>query len=127
MLAPHTCTNDLHDKYRTIRGKTATAEGLGLPLERLLKIDLPANNPSQPCSSFGIHENMPVLEQLFNEGKLNFIANAGLIPKPMNVNNYREETSKLHLFSHNGMNLETKREDLFDEFAGTGELQQSCV
>ncbi|KAL7542499.1 hypothetical protein ACHAXR_011825, partial [Thalassiosira sp. AJA248-18] len=118
MLTPHTCANDVYDRYRTIRGKSGLSEGLGLPLSRLLEIQIPGNNPPQPCSSFGIHEHLQVLQELYDDEKLIFIANAGLLPKPQNVSNYRDTPAQL--FSHNGMCLETQREDLFDEFGGTG-------
>ncbi|KAL7537078.1 hypothetical protein ACHAXR_007922, partial [Thalassiosira sp. AJA248-18] len=118
MLAPHSCTDNVYDKYMTIRGKSDVAEGVGLPKSRLLEI--PANNvTAQPCSSFGIHENLPILEALYNEGKLNFFANAGLLAKPVTVDNYRGETP-VQLFAHNAMTQEAKREDLYDEFSGTG-------
>jgi len=120
MLAPHTCAPvDVYESYRSIRGKTNTTEGIGLPRDRLLQID--ANNPSQPCQSFGIHQGLPVLENLYNgENRLIFIANAGLIPMPANVSNYRERAAQVRLYSHNGMKSDTTREDVFDEFAGTG-------
>lgn len=124
MLAPYDCTVDIdgtlvdvHERYRTIRGKSAIAEGVGLPKSRLLEI--PANNIDQSCSTFGIHENLPTLKTLYDQGKLNFIANAGLMAKPVTVDNYRGETP-VQLFAHNAMTLEAKREDLFQEFSGTG-------
>lgn len=125
MLAPHTCAPiDVYNRYRIIRGKTAISEGVGLPLERLLEI--PANNPDQPCSSFGIHESLPILKTLFDEGKLNFIANAGLLAKPVSVENYRGETP-VQLFAHNAMSHQTKREDIMNKFAGTGRLNIASV
>jgi uncharacterized protein (DUF1501 family) len=121
MLAPHTCTTtgtDVYENYLTIRGKTAISDGVGLPRSRLLPID--SNNIEQPCETFGIHENLPVLKSLYDAGKLNFVANAGLLGKPgVNVENYRGETP-VQLFAHNAMTLEAKREDLFEEFSGTG-------
>jgi len=118
MLAPHTCAPiDVYARYRTSRGKNAIDEGLGLPLERLLEV--PANNPNQPCTSFGIHENLPTLKTLFDKGKLNFIANAGLLAKPVTVDNYKGETP-VRLFAHDAMAQQTKREDIADKFVGTG-------
>jgi uncharacterized protein (DUF1501 family) len=118
MLAPHTCAPiDVYDRYRKIRGKSELSEGVGLPLSRLLSIN--ANNPEQPCSSFGIHENLPELRDLYNDGKLKFVANAGLMAKPVTTADYRGETP-VQLFAHNAMTLEASREDLFDEYAGSG-------
>ena len=99
-------------------------EGLGLPLDRLLEI--PANNPSQPCSSFGIHENLSTLKDLFDKGKLNFIANAGLLAKPVTVDNYKGETP-VQLFAHDVMTRQAKKEDITDKFAGTGMLTCTVV
>ena len=98
LLAPHTCSNDVYDKYRVARGKSDASEGIGLPLSRLLEIS--ANTPLQPCSSFGIHENMPILKDLYDAGDLTFISNAGLIPRPVNTDNYKEDFG-VRLFAHN--------------------------
>jgi hypothetical protein len=98
MLAPHTCAPiDVYDRYRVIRGKSDIAEGVGLPLTRLLQIS--ANNPAQPCSSFGINENLPFLKTLYDQEDLIFIANAGLLAKSVNVTNYQAETP-VALFAH---------------------------
>ena len=121
MLTPHTCTRnpnyDVYDRYRTIRGKSDLSEGVGLPRSELLEID--ANDPAQPCETFGIHNNLTVLEELYNAGELTFIANAGLLSRPVNTSNYRKEMPT-QLFAHNAMTKETKSEDLFDVFAGSG-------
>lgn len=119
MLTPYSCSPiDVYENYLTIRGKTDISEGVGMPRERLLPID--ANNNEQPCQQFGIHENLPELKRLYDLGKLNFVANAGLLGKPgVNVDNYRGETP-VQLFAHNAMTQEAKREDLFEEFTGTG-------
>lgn len=82
-------------------------------------LEIEANNPNQPCSSFGIHEELPVLKELYDDGKLVFIANAGLLAKPVTTRNYTEGTP-VQLFSHNGMQLETKKDDIADEYSGTG-------
>jgi hypothetical protein len=98
MLAPHTCAPiDVYERFRIIRGKSDIAEGVGLPLTRLLEIS--ANNAAQPCSSFGIHENLPVLKTLYDQGELIFIANAGLLAKPVTAANYNAETP-VQLFAH---------------------------
>ena len=118
MLSPYECAPiDVYQRFRTIRGQSELSEGVGLPRSRLLNIT--ANNPNQPCTEFGIHENLPKLKSLYDDGKLNFIANAGLLAKPVTVDDYRGETP-VQLFAHNAMTLEAKREDLADEFTGTG-------
>ena len=89
MLAPHTCSPiDVYANYRSIRGRRidgegVVVEGVGLPLSRLLEI--PANNANQPCQSFGINEGLPVLKELYDNSTLTFIANAGLMAKPVDV------------------------------------------
>jgi len=118
MLAPHTCAPiDVYDRYRTIRGKSSSDEGLGLPLNRLLEV--PANNQDQPCTSFGINKDLPIMKDLFTKGELSFVANAGLLAKPVTVDNYKGETP-VQLFAHDKMSRQTKREDISEKFAGTG-------
>lgn len=119
MLTPHTCAPiNVYDRYRTVRGKNDVAEGIGLPLSRLLQIQ--ANNANQPCSSFGVHENLTEVKSLYDQNDLLFIANAGLLAKPVTKANYEGETP-VQLFAHNAMAYDTGRVDLFKEFAGTGE------
>ncbi|KAL7543207.1 hypothetical protein ACHAXR_012486, partial [Thalassiosira sp. AJA248-18] len=117
MLAPYSCSPiDLYDNYRKVRGQSDIAEGIGLPLSRLLEI--PANNADQPCQSFGMHEELGVLRDLYMNNELTFIANAGLIPEPLTRDNY--QTGKMKLFAHDGMSLGLKLLDIHDEYAGTG-------
>jgi len=98
MLAPHTCAPiDVYERFRIIRGKSDISEGVGLPLIRLLEIS--ANNAAQPCSSFGIHESLPILKTLYDQEELIFIANAGLLVKPVTAANYNAETP-VQLFAH---------------------------
>jgi uncharacterized protein (DUF1501 family) len=119
MLAPHTCTRgaDVYDRYRKIRGESDTSPGVGLPKDRLNEIQ--ANNVNQPCETFGIHEQLTLLKELYDDDQVNFIANAGLLAKPVTVDNYRGETP-VQLFAHNAMTMEASREDLTDESLGTG-------
>jgi hypothetical protein len=76
--------------------------------------EIQANNEEQPCASFGIHEKLTILKDLYNDGRVNFIANAGLMAKPVDTSNYRGETP-VQLFAHNAMTLEAAREDLQGE------------
>ena len=120
MLAPYTCSPvDVYERYRAIRGKNDIAEGVGLPKERLLEIQ--SNNAEQPCSSFGIHEELTVLKRLYDQQELNFVANAGLLAKPVDVSNYNGETP-VRLFAHNTMAWQASRDDLAEEYSGTGEF-----
>jgi len=116
LLTPLSCAPiDVYENYRTIRGKTADEEGVGMPRSRLLEI--PASN--QPCESFGVHENLPLLKELYDKGEATFIANAGLLLKPTNNDSHRSDTP-VNLFSHNDMANEMKKEDIRSQHFGTG-------
>jgi len=116
MLAPYHCAPiDVHERYLTIRGKTSKDDGIGLPLDQMLEI--PSNNPNQPCTSFGIHEKLGVLKNLYQHTL--FIANAGLLSKPVTVADYKADMD-VQLFSHNSMLLETHKDDVESEYLGTG-------
>ena len=118
MLAPHTCAPiDVYERFRAIRGKNSLSEGIGLKQEEMLVIE--GNNVDQPCTHFGIHPNLSTLQTLYNEGDAAFIANAGLMAEPVDVENYKTFTP-VQLFAHNAMKYQTQKEDLFDEFVGTG-------
>lgn len=118
MLVPYTCSPiDVYNKYRMIRGKNENSEGVGLPIERLLEIQ--SNNSDQPCTSFGIHENLTVLKDLYDHQGVIFIANAGLLAKSVDMSNYEVEAPG-GLFSHDTMTLQTAREDLAGKYSGTG-------
>lgn len=117
MIAPHTCSPvDVYDKYRSVRGKSDISEGIGLPKDQLLQIS--ANNPTQPCSSFGLHANLTVLKDLYDQQQVIFIANAGLLTKSVNTSNYYSQTP-VQLFAHNDMTVETQKEDIANVYAGT--------
>ena len=119
MLAPYSCSPiDVYDNYRKVRGQSELSEGIGMPLDRLLEI--PANNTAQPCSSFGIHEMLPALRDLYLDEEALFIANAGFLSAPATADNYRDVLDKTRLFSHDGMTLEMKLLDVHDKYVGTG-------
>lgn len=115
MLAPHTCADGTYERYRIIRGKTDISEGIGLPLNRLLEI--PANNANQTCSSYGINHNLTALKSLYDQKELTFIANAGLLGKPVTSADYYHQEG---LFAHDFMTRETAQVDLKELYAGTG-------
>lgn len=107
MLSPYTCSNapdgtDTYEQFRDIRGRRTSLseqiEGVGLPRSRLQPIQ--ANNPDQPCEVFGVHENLPILKALYDEGDLGFVANAGLLAKPTTRSTYNADTPT-QLFAHN--------------------------
>lgn len=122
MLAPHTCsqTNDrgetLLDQYYTERTSLAITSK-----ERSLVIDA----DDQPCSQFVIHEDLPIVKRLYEDGDLAFFANAGVINKPVDKDNYGVLTTT-QLFAHNAMQQEAQRLDPTDGMPGTGVLGRMC-
>ena len=125
MLVPYTCAPiNVYDKYRQMRGKSDTSEGIGLPKDWLLEIQ--ANEAGQPCTSFGIHKKLTVLKKLYDQKDAIFIANAGLLAKPADVSNYSGKTP-VQLFAHNAMSLEAKRDDLENEYKGTGTYYRNLI
>lgn len=122
MLAPHTCTaindagNTLLEQYYAERTSIAITES-----ERSRVID--ATN--QPCSQFVVHQDLEVVERLYKDGDLTFFANAGVINRPVNKDNYYDVT-KTQLFAHNHMVEEAQSLDPFDEAPGTGILGRMC-
>lgn len=122
VLVPAVCEgkNDAGDtvdaQYRSIRGNLA----LNLD-ETNLRVSVDASS-GQPCSSFAIHQKVPIFKELYDEGSLAFFANAGLInTAETNKKNYQEVTVST-LFAHNTMAGESKKVDPFEEAAGTGVL-----
>jgi uncharacterized protein (DUF1501 family) len=122
MLAPHTCTqtndagNTLLEQYYAERTSISITES-----ERSRVVD--AEN--QPCSQFVVHQDLEIVEKLYKDGDLAFFANAGVINRPVNKNNYYEET-KTQLFAHNHMVEEAQSLDPFDGAPGTGVLGRMC-
>eukprot|EP00957_Ditylum_brightwellii_P203555 15335156-Ditylum_brightwellii.AAC.1 len=116
MLTPHTCTpeegkDDLFAQYLEIRQSVA--------LQKHTLHQIPAHN--QVCDVFGIHPNLPVLAELYNEGSALFFANAGVLDDYADETNYKVK-SVTNLFAHNTMQRATKRLDPYKEIRGTGVL-----
>jgi uncharacterized protein (DUF1501 family) len=57
---------------------------------------------------------------LYNAGHATLVSNAGLLAQPVDVTNYRGNMGSVQLFAHNDMTSETMKEDIFQEYAGTG-------
>lgn len=103
LLVPHSgCgSHDLNAEYRSVRGS-----GLALSNSQLERIDV----TGQPCTKFGVHEDMPKLAQMYRDNDALFIANIGGLVQPMTLADYygtsAEAVNKKRppaLFSHNGM------------------------
>lgn len=77
-------------------------------------------SPGQPCSRFAVHDELTYVKQLYDEGDLLFVANAGVVNQnSMSKYDYKTRTQ---VFAHNAMEAETKKVDPYDSKAGTGVL-----
>jgi len=122
MFAPHTCltTNPTGETLL----EQYYAERLNLAItstERSRIID--ATN--QPCSQFVVHQELEIVERLYNAGDLAFFANAGVLNKPADKENY-EDVTTTQLFAHNTMQKEAQQVDPFQRAPGTGVLGRMC-
>jgi hypothetical protein len=120
LLTPHPdgCA-DLYDEYRDRRG-----DQLSLTEAEMHRIDIDQSledQPDQPCSSFGVHMNMPRLRDIFDAGDGLFIANIGHLQKSVNRNNFVTDTTA-QLFSHHSMKEEGFNVDAFNERDNSGVL-----
>jgi hypothetical protein len=122
MLVPHSCnaTNSngqsLLDQYLQLRS------GLALTEEERSRI---VGADGQPCEQFGVHQDLPVVERLYNSGELAFFANTGALDVPVTKDNYYALT-QTKLFAHNTMQEEARRMDPFDSVPDTGILGRMC-
>lgn len=79
------------------------------------------NTTGQVCNKFGIHEKLPFIHQLYNQGDLSFLANIGVLQQPvLDKTKYRELNEKTTLFAHNTQQEEINAVDIFDQTAGIG-------
>jgi len=115
MLVPHSqCSGrDRYAEYAAVRGKVALSKG------SLLQIS--AAGQGQVCDRFGIHQDFPFLQQLYNDGHALFVCDVGVMTKPVNKLNYESETLT-DLFAHNAMQEEIQRLDPLNEIRQTGPL-----
>lgn len=74
----------------------ATRDVIALPRESLL----PITSAGQAFSEFGIHPRLTGLQQLYNDGKLAFVANLGTLIEPITREQYQPDKSPRGLFSH---------------------------
>ncbi len=116
VLMPHSgCSGtDLYAQYAEIRGE------LALLKSDLLQID--ASTSAQPCSTFGLHPNLGVIQQLYNDGDLAFLANTGVLQQYVTKDNWWKKTSRTSLFAHNTQQDEINYVDILAAQAGRGVL-----
>jgi uncharacterized protein (DUF1501 family) len=78
--------------YRTARGSLALAK------ESLL----PIGDAADPTRSYGLHPGLSGVRDLYNDGNLAFVANAGALIEPLDISSYYGSGRRpLGLFSHN--------------------------
>lgn len=103
---------DVYTEYKNARGN------VGLSTSSLLDIDATGSN--QVCDTFAVNKNYAYIQQLYNDGKALFVANAGVLNKPLTKNDNYGKESKVQLFAHNHMMSENQKCDINDNAAGTG-------
>lgn len=119
VLAPHVCNGKnaegetVVQQYRRLRGEIALQPS---------EIDFTVAADSQPCSSFALHPETPILKQLYDEGSLAFLANVGVIDTAEMTRDNYEEVSVSTFFGHNTMQKESQLLDPYREARGTGIL-----
>lgn len=90
MLVPR--EQSVYDVY------AATRQNLAIARDSLL----PVSAASQAYSDFGLHPQLPNMKNLYETGRLAFLANVGALVEPVGKNAYRARTARLppQLFSH---------------------------
>ena len=98
LIVPHSeCqTHDMYASYNERRGGTSA---LALAKDDILQIRVP--NGSQPCNVFGIHPDLPILRELYNDSDAAFLPSIGVLAEPLNKNNIKLKKKPFSLFSHN--------------------------
>jgi len=127
MLTPHPdgC-QALYDEYRARRGVDNSLADIyinSLSTDEMTKIDIGTDDsqPPQPCSSFGVNNHLSRLAEIYNAGDGLFFTNIGTMSKPVDVDNFKSETTA-QLFSHHDMKKEELIVDVFRDQPGSGIL-----
>lgn len=91
MLVPR--EQSVYDAYNGSRQTLAIARNSLLPISAA----------SQAYTDFGLHPQLPNLQNLYTTGKLAFLANVGALVEPVTKLEYQNRTAQLppQLFSHN--------------------------
>ena len=113
MIVPHSgcLEKNMYDEYKEVRGNIA------LDNETLLLVD--TGGEKQPCDYFGIHYDLPVVKELYDDGDLLFFMNTGQMNEDVDKSNWRRKTTTA-LFSHNDQARENQKLDPDDIYPGTG-------
>ena len=114
MLVPHpTKCSALYQEYKKIRAEVALSGADLLPID--------GDTTGQPCSGFGLHDQLPILKELYDDGDLTFLANTGVLTELVDKNNFGPKT-ETQLFAHNSMQEEVDVLDPKNMERGTGSL-----
>lgn len=82
-----------------------------MPLTDLLPINVSASRQQQPCATFGIHEDFPILKELYEQGDAAVLANIGPMVKPLHDKmDYLRRAVELpfSLFAHDAQQQSTQ-------------------
>lgn len=112
MLAPREGCVPLHSQFLSERGDVA------IPSANLLSIDTSTSN--QPCNSFGIHNSLANIHNLYESGDASWVANIGPLVKPLNKTEFEAGTKPvpISLFAHNTQTVLTQSVFAQDASAG---------
>jgi hypothetical protein len=114
VLVPSSACSSLHQEYMDMRGAIALDASNVLPLNG-------NNGTTQPCEAFTVHSALSMLQQLYNDQDLLFMANVGVLTEPCDKSNCKLKT-ETQLFAHNTMQDEISSLDPFNTMAGTSPL-----
>lgn len=92
MLVPYECTGvnsegaTVKEQYLEHRGNVAFDQSAG-------EFDLRIAATGQPCSEFAIHDELDYVQELYNDGEMLWVANAGVVNQNgMNKENFNAKT-----------------------------------
>jgi len=120
ILVPHSqCKNDkdMNDEYMSVRGEMALNKTSLLPIH--VKEE---DKGTQICDTFGVHPNLSILQELYKNGDLAFLANIGHTYKNLNNEDDLIHQDPMHSYAHNIQRERVQRVDPYESIIGTGVL-----
>ena len=97
MLVPSTCSGK-NEKGQNVRQQYEKERGVLAFIQREHKLKIKVDKKTklkQPCSQFVVHDELKIVQKLYNDGDLSFFANTGVLNRPVNKKNYNKETKTL--------------------------------
>eukprot|EP01052_Picozoa_sp_SAG31_P025754 SAG31_NODE_2279_length_6027_cov_1.242072_2_plen_1312_part_00 len=99
VLVPHSnCeAKDMYTEYANVRGEAKLSRS---SMEDTL-VDVPTG--TQPCATFGIHQELLLYKRLYDQGDAAFIANIGTLIEPLTKVEFNSMSKQIppSLFAHN--------------------------